>query len=207
MVRPVNANSTETVERILEAARTLLREEGQEGWSMRRVATAANVSTGTLQYYFTNRAELLDACLDPFHEELRALEQTFMSLLESADDPLAVLGQGIAAIYRFAVGTEAGQRVVIQSMAEKCATDTRRRQLFREPFLARIVALVKPFTKQDARTIRMYTMSMTFLVTRYAASTDAALLELTSEQDIEAAHRVVEQHLVSTAKAFMVPSR
>lgn len=206
MARPVDANPAQTVERILNAARTLLQENGGKGWSMRRVAQVAKVSTGTLRYYFADRAALLDACLDPFHKDLRALESGLMSLLESAEDPFLVLGQGIVALYRFAVGRDAGHRFLIQALAERGSLDREYRELVREPLLAKIVAIVAPLTKQDARTIRMYALSVTFLLTRYAAATDEELLELTAEGDLEAAQTAVEEHLRLTIAAFTRPA-
>lgn len=48
-------------ERVLEAARRVLVQEGHAGFSMRKVAAASDMRLGHLQYYYGSRAELVRA--------------------------------------------------------------------------------------------------------------------------------------------------
>lgn len=49
---------------ILDAAEQLLIDKGYHNFSMRKVATKANVSVGNLQYYFPSKDNLLESLLD-----------------------------------------------------------------------------------------------------------------------------------------------
>lgn len=62
----------ETKRRILKAARDVLIAEGSGAFSMRKVAAAAGLSLSNVQYYFKDRAELLDGILEGFVEGYRA---------------------------------------------------------------------------------------------------------------------------------------
>ena len=64
MARPAHASSEDTYDAILDVALAIVRESGPDACSLREVARRADVSTGTIQYYFENRAGLLEACLD-----------------------------------------------------------------------------------------------------------------------------------------------
>lgn len=61
----------ETKRRILKAARDALIAEGSGSFSMRKVAAAAGLSLSNVQYYFKDRAELLDGILEGFVEGYR----------------------------------------------------------------------------------------------------------------------------------------
>ena len=54
------------VVRILDCALTVMREEGDTGLSMRKVAACAGMSLGNLQYYFKNKDALLGGMVDVY---------------------------------------------------------------------------------------------------------------------------------------------
>jgi AcrR family transcriptional regulator len=70
----------ETKRSILTAGRTLLIRDGAGGFSMRKVAIAAGISLGNLQYHYKTKDDLLEGMLDWFlieyTRELELLEPT-----------------------------------------------------------------------------------------------------------------------------------
>lgn len=53
---------------IIDCALDILRDHGEQGLAMRKVATKAGMSLGNLQYYFKNKDELLAGVLDEYFE-------------------------------------------------------------------------------------------------------------------------------------------
>jgi AcrR family transcriptional regulator len=70
----------DTKRSILTAGRTLLIRDGAGGFSMRKVAIAAGISLGNLQYHYKTKDDLLEGMLDWFlieyTRELELLEPT-----------------------------------------------------------------------------------------------------------------------------------
>jgi AcrR family transcriptional regulator len=76
-------NTERRRQRILAAARELIARDGMSGWSMRKVARAANVSVPTLYNLFGSKEEIRQAMCGGFFDELdRDLEE------KSPDQPL-----------------------------------------------------------------------------------------------------------------------
>ncbi len=72
-------------ERILEAARRVLVEEGNAGFSMRKVASAADMRLGHLQYYFSSKAELVRALVASITD---SFDSFYSQRLMRVEDPL-----------------------------------------------------------------------------------------------------------------------
>lgn len=84
---------------ILDSATHLLREDGAEGLTMRRVAARSGCSAPTLYHYFRDKTELLDALLDDaFAELVRELDGVRIGA-----DPLAALRALCQATVRFSL--------------------------------------------------------------------------------------------------------
>lgn len=62
--RPVGANSEETRKRILEATMRCVAEVGYSRATIREIARAAHMTSGSLYHYFPNKAELVKATFD-----------------------------------------------------------------------------------------------------------------------------------------------
>ena len=63
---------SEKSERILDVALTLLKNEGDYGVTMRRVAAGANMTLSNVQYYFKNKDNLLVALADRYFQSCLA---------------------------------------------------------------------------------------------------------------------------------------
>lgn len=109
MSRPANADSEETIARIIAAALEELAEQSEPtGPALRAVAKRAGVSLGTIQYYFETKEKLLEACLDGYHTRLGALASTLTLAVKEGDSALdragvlEVIDRGVASLYTFA---------------------------------------------------------------------------------------------------------
>lgn len=67
LIRPGTAKHQKGLDRlvtILDAARSVLQDEGYAGLTMRKVARSAGISTGNLNYYYRTKEDLLQDLLD-----------------------------------------------------------------------------------------------------------------------------------------------
>jgi len=66
MAQQAKKQSNPKIPLIIDCALEILRDHGEQGLSMRKVATKAGMSLGNLQYYFRNKDELLAGVLDEY---------------------------------------------------------------------------------------------------------------------------------------------
>ena len=107
MARPANADSAETIARIIAAALDELAQQDEPtAPALRAVAKRAGVGLGTIQYYFESKETLLEACLDGYHERLAALAGSLTSSLKQGDSPsttaIDLVDAAVAALFAFA---------------------------------------------------------------------------------------------------------
>jgi AcrR family transcriptional regulator len=70
--RAASRPSTETVQRIMQAARTVLMNKGYAQFSMRNVAAEAEMRLANVQYYFPTRSDLVRALMQDTQERYEA---------------------------------------------------------------------------------------------------------------------------------------
>jgi AcrR family transcriptional regulator len=99
---PQQARSRARLEKVLEAAERLLVAEGVESLTTTRVAAEAGVSVGSLYQYLPDRGAIIDALAADHLERLEAVMEGFVeaAAVERWPDPVAVLMDGFAALYR-----------------------------------------------------------------------------------------------------------
>lgn len=68
----IGAKGQRRVEDILDAATKILTDEGYANFSLRKVADAADIKLGNLQYYFPAKEDLLDAMLKRLFDDYAA---------------------------------------------------------------------------------------------------------------------------------------
>lgn len=83
--RTPTEKARKTAASILEAAEQVMIDHGYHNFSMRRVATAAGVTVGNLQYHFATKDRLIEAMLD--HCIGRYLELFARIRIEAGTDP------------------------------------------------------------------------------------------------------------------------
>jgi AcrR family transcriptional regulator len=85
--RPTQERSRATVERILDAGRSVLLERGFEGASTNRIASAAGVGPGSLYQYFPDKEAILDRVVERAVDGLEArITRAFLGSLRAGDD-------------------------------------------------------------------------------------------------------------------------
>jgi AcrR family transcriptional regulator len=106
---PRQARAREKLARVLESADRLLAEEGVEALTTTRVAAAAGVSVGTLYQYLPDRDAITEALAEGYLARLEDLMTAFadQAAKETWDDPVALLVDAFAALYRAEPGFRA----------------------------------------------------------------------------------------------------
>lgn len=95
---------------LLRAASALLRDEGPEALTVRRIATAAGSSTMGVYSQFGGKDGVVDAL---FREGFTLLRDTLRAI-ERTDDPLADLRQGCGRYWDFATGNATHYRIMFE---------------------------------------------------------------------------------------------
>lgn len=106
---PRQARSRQKLARVLEVADRLLVAEGAEALTTTRVAAEAGVSVGALYQYLPDRDAIVDTLADRYLTRLEALMGSFVERAsqETWPDPVAVLVDGFADLYRSQPGLRA----------------------------------------------------------------------------------------------------
>ncbi len=80
---PKQARSKQMLERILDAAASVLQEEGLDGFGTRQVSDKAGISPGSLYQYFDNKEAIFKALADRFVKEaMETIQRVFPQLLQ-----------------------------------------------------------------------------------------------------------------------------
>ena len=80
---PIQARSRATVERILEAGRQVLIDDGYETFSTNRVAVAAGISPGSLYQYFSDKSSILDIVISRYWDDVSERTASALALQTS----------------------------------------------------------------------------------------------------------------------------
>lgn len=111
---PQQARSREMVERIIAAGREVLVRDGYDAFSTNRVATAADVSPGSLYQYFPDKAAILDVVIDRYWTEVAE------SVAASLADRIGDFGPGMVRATADALLTALeADRAVLRVVAEE----------------------------------------------------------------------------------------
>lgn len=87
---PTQARSRATVERILEAGRQVLIDDGYETFSTNRVAVAAGISPGSLYQYFSDKASILDIVISRYWDDVSERTASALALQATATGTPAI---------------------------------------------------------------------------------------------------------------------
>jgi len=138
--------AADTAHRILDAARTIVAEEGADAVSMRRVATAAGITPMAIYRHFADRGALLRAVADDLGTQLREVWVT----PDPQADPETLVREQLRRFLDFALGRPRLYRFL---MIDGWSQARRYPQDFREsegPAFARIVDLVADLMARGA---------------------------------------------------------
>src|SRR5579871_2666360 len=97
---PKQRRSRESYERVLDAARTLLEENGFDGFTIQEVAARSGVSVGAIYERFGNKDSLLRAVHARLMESMSAANSAAESSAARADDAAAAIVASVAGMAR-----------------------------------------------------------------------------------------------------------
>ena len=208
MARPPDADSAETYERILAAARDEVRATvPRNGISMRRVAERAEVSLGTLQYYFDNKAGLLEACLDGYYERLGALGRELM--VHAANDPERdardIIMHAVRSFFRFIQEEQALIELRLVTNALRGELHPQRQEHFMGQVIGAGAKTLAPKVALGETELRLSIQSLVSMLIRMALLSEGERESLTDQTgpDAEAA---IEAHVVAAALRLLHPA-
>ena len=199
MARPPEADSAETHDRILAAAIAEVHaSDPPTSLSMRKVAERAEVSLGTLQYYFPKKTDLFEGCLDEYHRRLSALGAQLIQEALAADPPRrgrALIEPAIREYFRFVSGEGAllHLRLIINTLEGELPP--RRRAPMLGSLIGGAAEVVAPHVGIAVEEIPMTIQLLSQALTRFALMSDEERLVLSGSKD----DRACEDFLVRAA--------
>lgn len=205
MARPKDADSAETWNRIVSAARRALFETpgGQPDVSVRQVAATAGVGVGTIQYYFPTKESLLEACLDEYYVALDLLVRELAGAAAgAAADPRTFMERAARRLYRFVLSERPHLMVRAMTNAQRGGLPPERRR----PDLDQIGKLLSPMLGIDADETRLTIQTMSFVMMQYAVLGDDDVVRIAG-QGGDAGRLLLEDHVVRVALRLVFPAR
>ncbi|MEM9694638.1 MAG: TetR family transcriptional regulator [Myxococcota bacterium] len=202
MPRRAGSDSADTVDRIVEASRAILVHRGASGLTFRAVAAAAEVSVGTIAYYFPDRTSLVEACLDAHHDWGAELVARVVRCHQEGAPIEAVVEEAVRAGHQALIADRETLRLRRIVALQEGELAPRRRVQALEPALdaAAAVLAARGIPRKEAR---LMCQSMLFLVARYALLSDEEICTIVQESEADEARQQAETHLVETALAHL----
>ncbi|PRQ02376.1 transcriptional regulator BetI [Enhygromyxa salina] len=176
-----------TLDQIISAATEELEERGINGLRVRLVAERAGLSPGTVTHYYPTTQHLLDATIESF-------QQQAWDMLSNHPwfEGESTLEQVLTDFYGLCrANRELVRARFFLTAREGNVSDTNWRQSL-EPFLNRLAQAYGPAA-------RLYGHSIVLLTMRFAFHSKDELLAICGTKDLDAAHEMVIEHLVTLA--------
>lgn len=202
--RPVDADPAQTYDAIVAAALELLHTLDQpDQLSMRKVASRADVSVGTIQYYFESKTDLLEACLDGYYDRLNRVA---MELIGAVGDRtgVALIEDAARSLYRFAVRERALIRLRVATNASLGELHPRRQPEFLGDAIRAGAAALAPHITISPTEARLAIQGLVSIMVRMALLTDSELEVLTDRSGHEG-RAEVEAFVVRAAVRLLQP--
>ena len=186
------------------AAASLLEDVGPSAVTMRRIAKGADVSLGTVHYYFPDKDSLLDAVFDSIFTDVYRLRDELVRALSVTGSPAELLENAVRVGYRTAIRMRAASRLM-QIMALDHGFIPQRRRAEEEVVLAALSSLAERTLLTRPIQARLLIKSMLFCIGRYATLSADELRRVTGlpptvgDADV---HAAIEDHLVELTRVF-----
>ncbi len=205
MARPAGANAELTRSRILDSASSHFAQLGLGGVSVRDIARGAGVSLGMVHHYFGSKDELYQACVDSMYEELHAMRAELMTKLKTASSVEQLIDDAVRVSFHFARAHQTSIRLLMRTVVEHGELGPVHQQALQLPFLEEISGALASTTGKSATNLRLAAQSTTFLVARYALSSEHELRVLTGlpRGSFKAVLAAVEEHLACAALSLL----
>ena len=205
MSRPKDADAEETRRRILQCACDLLADPNQS-FSLRAVASKADISVGALQYHFADKRTLMDACIDTVYDTFTQLGPTLASRLASADDVNELIERAIRFTFTYARQNRSILRVLETSVIQEGGLDPERHRATERPFIESIGKLVDATSTMSPQEARLRLNSLIVVGARYAIMEESAIAAIMPPAEGKSTLDLVTEHLVSLALQLLSPN-
>lgn len=202
-VRPKDADSKDTWNRIIASANELLETKSATEISLRSVSAHAGVSTGTLTYYFKNKEALLEAVLEEYYTRLSAMAMALIQESAGETDARAVLERATRRLYKFHWDERTVMRLrsstrILRGELPECI-----QQRFLRQFAGAAAKAISELTGASERRARFAVQTVTHLIMRYVLCSDSELSQALGD---EVTRDEVEDHIVEVALTLAYPS-
>jgi AcrR family transcriptional regulator len=206
MARPKDADSAETMSRILDAALAELRDQGEPTPpTLRSVARRADVSLGTIRYYFDTKDELLEACLDGYYNRLGTLSTQLLASAVGATDGRKLIEDTVRALYRFIRAERGLVALRLATNSSRGELHPRRQRDFMGTFIREAANALAPFVEVDHDDTRLSIQALSSVIVRFALLSDSERSVLTDVEG-EAGEVKIEEFVVRAARRLLRPS-
>lgn len=206
MARAKDADSEQTFRTIVDTTLEMLQEAGTETPSLREVAQRAKLSLGTIHYYFDNKEELLEACLDGYYARLVKLGQELATQTSEQGLVGREMVEHVArSLYRFVCQERALVAVRIRTNARRGELHPRRQPDFMGAIIEQAATILGPHIEVDALDARLSVQALSTTMVRFALLSDEELTWVTGLQGA-AAREVLEDYIVRAARRLVRPS-
>lgn len=194
--RPKNADSAATYDRIVRAARTQIRDEGIDAFSLRGVAVRADSSLGSVTYYFGNRQGLIEACLEDGYRWLESRARARLKAVLSGSTLRSQVEIMAREVFRRARDDRELLRARILDTMQRGELGERL-----EKELLPMLDLVSTALGRGevARRLRFSVHTFELMIGRYAVHTDEELCRIADHDTIEGAVAATEDHIAQLA--------
>jgi AcrR family transcriptional regulator len=195
MSRPKNSDPAKTHEAIVESAVAVLETHGPTQVSLRRVAKESGLSMGTLTYYFSNRHELIEACLDVHYQHVQRGFLEFHAALTGGTVDARVIHEHVGRIIDIAFADRAFLQLRATSLGEMQRYHPTRMQAHLLPALEMATTTLADAIGAKPLDVRLAALTFNYAVARYAVLSDDELRLLVGIADLDRARAAVRDHL------------
>lgn len=161
MSQNTNKEHNPKIPLIIDCTLEVLRDHGEQGLSMRKVAAKAGMSLGNLQFYFKNKDELLKGMVDEYFE--RCAGDFSERLLEREPEGKREVIQFLVKYGMDYAESELGE--VFRSLWEMAARNENIRRPLHDYYLAyadELAGMIAPFAKTPAAIPRTVTLLISY---------------------------------------------
>ena len=195
MPRPKHSDPAKTFAAIVDAAVVVLQEQGPNHVSLRRVSEASGLSMGTLTYYFPNRQDLVEACLDVHYQHISAGILEFHAAVTEGPVDAALIRHHVGRLVDIAFADRSFLQLRALVMAEAQQYHPGRLNEHLLPTLDLAVKSLAEAVGVEPLEVRLAALTYNYAVARYAVLTDEELTAFTGIDTVEAARARVREHI------------
>ena len=190
MARPTNANAEVTRQKILSTASELFARNGEDGVSVRTIATACGLSVAMVNHYFGSKHGLYEACIDQMYIELARLKSDTPLAMLASDirdwTPVFTLGLHIAREHRHTVS------LLLRQVLDHGAVEPERFARDVLPSLNSVVELLEAHSDYSGSELRFAVQGVVHALTRFSLSSPDELRAILEEPALSDAEVLAE---------------